>query len=383
MSLLIWRWIVAGGLAAHGIAHAAGAAVAWRLTTSPEIPYHTTLLNGRFDVGDAGIRVIGLLWLGTACAFVAGAILLAGRSPSALIVIAAVSAASLVLCTVEWPFSQVGLIVDIVVLLALPAVGVLVWRSDSEDMRNVLRSSRSQERPADGSSRNALPEPVARYFSRVLPADRRAIRAVQLEQEAEFFVAGTWRPVRATQHFTVRPAGFLWDARISMLPFAVYVRDAYVQGKGSMRADFMAIYPMMRHAGRDELDAGALHRYLAEAVWFPTALLPSAGVRWEPVNDHAATATLTDGHTTVSLEFRFTEDGDVKEIFTPTRFAESAGRYEPRPWLVRCAEYVTHQGVRIPARCEVEWQPPSGAQSYWRGRVADVRYEFDDRSVSR
>ena len=57
MFLSAGRWLLAAGLAAHGIAHTAGFAVAWRLTASSEIPYHTTLLNGRLDVGDGGGRI--------------------------------------------------------------------------------------------------------------------------------------------------------------------------------------------------------------------------------------------------------------------------------------------------------------------------------------
>lgn len=65
----------------------------------------------------------------------------------------------------------------------------------------------------------------------------------------------------------------------------------------------------------------------------------------------------------------------VSEIFTPARFAEDRGRYEPRPWLVRCSDYAVHQGMRIPTRCEVAWQPASGPQPYWRGRVKAIRYD--------
>jgi hypothetical protein len=36
------------------------------------------------------------------------------------------------------------------------------------------------------------------------------------------------------------------------------------------------------------MDEGELSRYLAEAPWYPTALLPAAGIEWEPVDDSAA-----------------------------------------------------------------------------------------------
>jgi hypothetical protein len=74
----------------------------------------------------------------------------------------------------------------------------------------------------------------------------------------------------------------------------------------------------------------------------------------------------------VSLEFRFNGAGDVTEIFAPGRYAENRGRYEPKPWIVRCSEYETHVGMRIPVQCEVAWIEATGPAAYWRGRVVEV-----------
>ena len=126
MQVSIVRWFVVVGLLAHGIAHVVGFAVAWRLTTSPDVPYHTTLLSGRLDVGDTGMRAVGALWLASACAFVIGAILLATHSSVAIVTIAGVALASLVLCAMEWPFARIGMVVNTVVLIGLAAIRALV-----------------------------------------------------------------------------------------------------------------------------------------------------------------------------------------------------------------------------------------------------------------
>jgi hypothetical protein len=371
------RWLLIVGLAAHGIAHAAGFAVAWRLTSSPEIPYHTALLNGRFEVGDTGIRIVGLLWLAAAFMFLAAAGLLAAHHRFGLVALALATTMSLILCLVEWPFSRVGLVINVLLLVMLPAIGTLLWRGNAQQLMAALNASQATA-PAGAEIESPLPAPVSRYLTRALPSAQRRIRSATLTQNAEFFLGDRWRPLRATQRFTVEPAGFVWDARIAMMPLvSVFVRDGYVNGVASMAADFMGIYPIVRLSGRRELDAGALHRYLAEAVWFPTALTPAAGVRWTPLTDRAALATISDGHTVVSAEFRFNQDGDVEEVFVPDRFAETNGQFEPRPWLVRCSEHEDREGVRIPGRCEVEWHLPSGPQPYWRGRVMDVVYEWD------
>ena len=180
--------------------------------------------------------------------------------------------------------------------------------------------------------------------------------SARFEQAGDFRVGDTWYPFRARQEFSVEPAGFVWDAHIAMSRLMpVLVRDSYVGGAGSMRGEVLAVYPLVNQSNRPELDAGALQRFLAESVWFPSALLPRQNLTWEPIDDRRARAALTDRHTTVSLEFRFNDAGDVTEIFAPDRFAENHGRYEPKPWVVTCSEYELHAGMRIPVRCEVAW----------------------------
>ncbi len=117
---------VAGALlAAHGIAHVVGFAIAWRLLTSTDLPYKTTLLAGRLDVGAAGIRLVGLLWLTLAASFVVVGVLTIVRGHISVGVVAAVAAASAILCLIEWPQARIGLFVNLGVLAALSAFRAL------------------------------------------------------------------------------------------------------------------------------------------------------------------------------------------------------------------------------------------------------------------
>jgi len=83
-------------------------------------------------------------------------------------------------------------------------------------------------------------------------------------------------------------------------------------------------------------------RFLAEAVWYPTALLPSQGVHWEAIDDVSAKARLTDGAITVSLDFRFDGNG----LVTGTR---AAARHR----MVNGKLVVTHKLIRIETTCKV------------------------------
>jgi hypothetical protein len=272
-----------------------------------------------------------------------------------------------------------SLVVLVVVLFGVVLLSILRWQSSSAALLDRLeggpRHHAGTFSPEDAGD---LPAPVAKYFHRVLRSGQPWVRHAMLTQTGEFLIGpGEWTPFRATQHVVVTPPGFVWDARIRMIPgMNVFVRDAYVGGGGTMEASLLSLYSLTRQSGRRELDSGALQRYLGEAVWLPTALLPTAGVTWTPLNDRAAMATLTDGETTVSVEFRFDPAGDVVEVYAADRFREVEGRYERMPWTVTCSEHADRGDMRIPLRCEVAWLLPSGPLPYWRGRIETIHYDL-------
>jgi hypothetical protein len=89
-------------LAIHAVAHLAGFAVNWKLFTSAEVPYRTTIVLGGVDIGDVGTRLLGLCWLGLALGFMvlAGAAWLGSASWPRWAFIAVVL--SSVVCLAAW-----------------------------------------------------------------------------------------------------------------------------------------------------------------------------------------------------------------------------------------------------------------------------------------
>lgn len=253
--------------------------------------------------------------------------------------------------------------------------GNLLWnRATGKAFRRLEAAppdSRSETFSLDSLA--GLPAPVVRYFQFALTPGQPIRSRFAFEQEAEFRTGGLgapWSPLTAEQRFSTQPPGFVWDARIRMAPLVeVRVRDSYLDGAGAMRARIAGVIPVVDQSGSPELAAGALHRYLAEAVWFPTALLPGQGVVWEPIDDRSARATLTDGRTTVSLDFRFGENGEIVQAYTPARARDVNGTAVPTPWLCSYRGYAEVDGMRVPAEGEVGWVLPEGLLSYWRGKV--------------
>jgi hypothetical protein len=124
-----------------------------------------------------------------------------------------------------------------------------------------------------------LPPPVARYLRLALPL-RKAIQEVRITQIGTLRTdasAERWMAFEA-EHLAVPPGtGFLWNARVRVAPLLhVRVRDSLIDGIGSGQVSLVSAFPVSAATGGLEMNSGSLHRYLAEAVWYPSALLPSS-----------------------------------------------------------------------------------------------------------
>jgi hypothetical protein len=116
-------------------------------------------------------------------------------------------------------------------------------------------------------------------------------------------------------------------------------------------------------------------RFLAEMMWFPSALRTENGVAWTAIDDHRAMARLDDRGHSVSLQFTFDSANAITEVFAPARMRAVKGGHEPTPWAVRCWDHQDRLGFRIPIACEAEWRLPEGSLAYWRGRVTNITFE--------
>lgn len=284
--------------------------------------------------------------------------------------------------------------IGVVVLVGL--VGLTLWlgarRWHAESAR-VVATLRSHERggaaPFHEADLAGLPAPVARYFRRAVPGGQPMIASATITWKGEFNMGSpgedNWRPFTAVQEFVPGAPGFVWNARIAMLPgVPVFVRDSFVEGRGSMRGAVWGLIPVVTAEGTPTLASGALQRYLGEAAWFPTALLPRSGVTWTAIDDTRARATLSAGETTVSLEFRFDEQGQNLSVFAPDRFYDD-GKQPPvaRRWEARNGAFGEHNGVRVATASVAEWQLPQGPFAYWRGRPVKVEYRVSTANPAR
>ena len=138
-----------------------------------------------------------------------------------------------------------------------------------------------------------------------------------------------------------------------MLPLVpVRVRDAYVTGEGVLRAAFAGVVDVADVRGTGEVAQGELLRFVAEAAWYPTALLPGPAVWWTALGDRSTRATLVDGPNAVSLCFDFDEHGLISTVSAEARGRTVGNETVPTPWIGRFWNYAEHGGMRVPFEAE-------------------------------
>lgn len=274
-------------------------------------------------------------------------------------------------------------VIGLAMIAALALVyGSARWRSATSEIHATLEAAR---RPIEVKTYSpheliALPAPVQRYFRTVLTEGQPMVAAVIMDQSGIFNTSETgeqWRPFISTQRVVTQRPGFDWEARIRMAPgLTVKVHDAYIAGEGMLHASLFGLVSLSNLRGTPEVAQGELMRFLAEAAWYPTALLPSQGVKWEAADGTSAWATLKDGDTTVKMLFRFNEKGLIESVRAEARGRTVAGTVIPTPWEGRWSNYEIHDGMLIPLDGEVAWILPEGPKPYWRGRIKNITYEW-------
>jgi hypothetical protein len=262
-------------------------------------------------------------------------------------------------------------------------LGARRWQRATDALCSRLEAASAITKPGRYIARqelDRLPALVQRYFREVLRDDQPIVAAMRVDHTGYFNMSENgerWRPFVSTQRVTARRPGFVWNARIALLPgVSLRMHDAYVEGEGMLRASLAGLVTLAELQGTPEIARGELMRFLAEAVWYPTALLPSQGVDWTPVGETLAKATLHDGNVAVTLLVHFDEDGLIASMRAEARGRTVKGAVVSTPWEARCWNYAPRGGMLVPLEGEAAWLLPEGAKPYWRGRMANLTYKY-------
>jgi hypothetical protein len=277
-------------------------------------------------------------------------------------------------------------------LLAVAAAGVSAygckrWADAMRALTRRLEAARLDDKARsaspvrfDSRELEGLPRPVQRYFRAVLTEGQPIVSALTIDMAGTFNMSAAaehWKPFTSRQRVVTRRPGFLWDAQVTMLPgLAVRVVDSYIDGSGLLQAAILGLVTVAKVSGGGEVARGEFMRFFAEAAWYPTALLPSQGVRWQAVDDRSANATIVDGPLTLTLLFRFNDAGLIESVRAEARGAMVGSEVVMMPWECSLSGYEVREGMTVPITGEAAWVRSEGRKPYFRGTITSLTYEF-------
>lgn len=214
-----------------------------------------------------------------------------------------------------------------------------------------------------------LPQPVQRYFDYSLREHQKCVSYARLKHGGQFRPAKKWVPIKGQEYFTLQPPGFVWFGKAGFMSG----KDSYYDGTGNLKIKLLSILKVVDAKGI-EANQGELIRWLAETPLFPTALLPSKRLRWEPVDGSSSKAILTDRDLVVEGTFYFDGQGQI------TWFKAKRPRDRNlENWTIIYRDYKEASGMQIPFDIEAIWNLEPGDFSYARFKIDQIEHDVPSR----
>lgn len=213
-----------------------------------------------------------------------------------------------------------------------------------------------------------LPTPVWRYFLYAFKERQPYISYVRLKHSGTFKTSlnGKWQDITGEEYFTVDKPGFIWKGRIGFLTAI----DSYVAGQGSLKVYLFSVLRIANGTG-PKFTQGELLRWLGESVWFPTALLPGDGVRWESIDDYHARLEFTCDNVNVHYIVTFNENAEITTLET-MRYIDGRSLHI---WIGKLSNYEMQNGMMIPTTIEAVWKIEGREFPYAVFNVSQIEYD--------
>ena len=273
-----------------------------------------------------------------------------------------------------------GLLVIISILAGvfLLAVGIMYFnaflfnKKTKREIRTMKTSITDMvHTPFQSEQFKDLPEPVIRYLHYARVFGQQPLKYAFTRRKGRFRMRPNkaWMSLKAkTYHITDTPA-FIRDATMDAGFVSFCVREKYGHGKANVLGKLFGAFTIVNE-NNDDVDRSSLLRYLADLPWLPTALI-SPTIKWEPIDEIAARATITEGELRVTAVFFFEPSGAISHIYAKDLYHDNANEN----WSCVFRNYESVNGFMIPTKGEYTWNLDAGDFIYEEFTVSDVRYE--------
>lgn len=325
-------------------------------------------------------KTSGLIWLLTFLLFAITAVLMLYHFDYWWAVGIVALLVSQVLIFNYWSDAKFGTIANVIILLAaITAYSTLQFENKvREERKQIYESSKNVgQKIITEETISSLPEVVQKWLLNSGVVGKAPIYNVHLVQDLQLKLKEDqeeWNVGEADQYFTVQPPAFNWKIGMQMNSFVNVVgRDKFENGSGEISIKMFSVIPIADAKNNEKVDEASLQRYLGEIVWFPTAVL-SPFIKWEPIDNRSAKATMSFQGTEGTGIFHFDDNGEFSK-FTAMRF-RGVSDNEPTLWTVNAIRVEERNGIKIPVECEATWELENQDWTWLKLKITDIEYNI-------
>ncbi|WP_299692082.1 DUF6544 family protein [uncultured Tateyamaria sp.] len=249
-------------------------------------------------------------------------------------------------------FLVIGIAIG-VILLALVGWRIFDHVADRAEMVRLRHLQPESPQRFGYDMISGLPDPAQRFF-RFSIAEGTTLRpVVDIQMAGQFSLGDKKDPRDMAMHATqvlAAPYGFVWKMRAQSGHLRLSGSDS-----GRWTRFWMGgLLPVVRAGGDPDHARSAFGRSVAEAVfWSPAAVLPSANVVWEHVDQDTARVTVSHEGLVQSIDLTVAANGQPTEVvFQRWSDANADKVFRLQPFGGYLSDFQDVQGYRLPTRVE-------------------------------
>ncbi|PKL88094.1 MAG: hypothetical protein CVV23_11925 [Ignavibacteriae bacterium HGW-Ignavibacteriae-2] len=180
-----------------------------------------------------------------------------------------------------------------------------------------------------------------------------------------------WFSFKLNEFSVSNSPDYLSDAKINMNKlFWTRAIESLTNGSGNILIKLLSSVTVSDASGK-QINQSLLTNYLADAVFYPSALMPSENLSWSFIDSSCAKATLSFGELKVSSKFYFNQYNEVVKVTSEDKFKTSKLGYQLVPHTVLYSNYKWFGNYKVPTKVIKQWKVADSVFTY-------EKYELND-----
>ena len=223
-----------------------------------------------------------------------------------------------------------------------------------------------------------LPLPVQKYFKYCgYIGTPKMTNMKAYYKEVDFIQAGKKLKMEYTHYNFVEKPERLALINTSMFGIPFEGIDAYQNGIGSMKGVIAKAITLFNEKGA-AMNKASLADCLAEGLLMPNLVLQDY-VKWEPIDDNHARATISYYGISASGIFVFDDEGAMTSFTTEDReYNDGNGKKQKAKWSAVCGDYKAVNGIKYPTTLKGVWHLETGDLVYFDSKNMVVEYNVTE-----